>query len=127
MGALRTFPAAARRRGRLERLLVLAAHADPPGPGPAGRQLEAGRLRGLVEGRGDRGQSHPTQRHTDRDPDPRAFRLGAASPASWDATRSMISTFMGTDWRAAGRAWTDAGGQASVKEAGLTAGAATLG
>jgi hypothetical protein len=52
---------------------------------------------------------------------------GKAVSLTWDATLSKVSAFKGADWRAAVRAWTDAGGQAAVKEAGITAGPAVLG
>jgi len=56
-------------------------------------------------------------------------RIAAGKPiaATWDATLSKVSAFKGGDWRTAVRAWTDAGGQASVKEAGVTAGDVVMG
>lgn len=45
---------------------------------------------------------------------------------TWNSTLSKMSAFSGRDWAAAVRAWTAAGGRMSVRNAGLTAGAAQV-
>jgi len=45
----------------------------------------------------------------------------------WNSTLSRMSAFTGATWPRAVRAWTDAGGQMSVRNAGVTAGEAILG
>ena len=45
----------------------------------------------------------------------------------WNSTLSRMGAFAGPDWPGAVRAWSRAGGRMSVREAGLTAGAARLG
>lgn len=56
-------------------------------------------------------------------------RIAGEKPVSLkgDAVLSKVSAFKGSDWRSAVRAWADGGGQATVKEAGLTAGEAMIG
>ncbi|HEY3696611.1 DUF2125 domain-containing protein [Phenylobacterium sp.] len=46
---------------------------------------------------------------------------------SWNSTLSKMGRFAGATWPEAVRAWSDAGGQISVRDAGLTAGDAVLG
>jgi hypothetical protein len=46
---------------------------------------------------------------------------------SWNSTLSRISAFRGANWPQAVRAWSDAGGQIQVRDAGITAGEAVLG
>jgi len=55
-------------------------------------------------------------------------RIAGEKPVSvvWNATLSRISRFRGPNWPAAVRAWTDAGGQMTVREASLTAGDALI-
>jgi Uncharacterized protein conserved in bacteria len=45
----------------------------------------------------------------------------------WNATLSKIATFKGGDWTDAVRHWTAAGGRMTLRQAGLTAGEASLG
>ncbi|WP_395670600.1 DUF2125 domain-containing protein [Phenylobacterium sp.] len=45
----------------------------------------------------------------------------------WNSTLSKMSAFKGADWATAVRAWTDAGGAMTVRQAGVTAGEAVLG
>lgn len=56
-------------------------------------------------------------------------RIAGDKPISieWDGRLSKISAFKGRDWPDAVRRWTNAGGQMSVKRAGLTAGDAVIG
>lgn len=56
-------------------------------------------------------------------------RIAGDKPISieWDGRLSTISAFHGSDWPDAVRRWTAAGGQMSVKRAGLTAGDAVIG
>jgi hypothetical protein len=56
-------------------------------------------------------------------------RIAGEKPISieWDGRLSKISAFRGEDWPDAVRAWTNAGGQMSVKRGGLTAGDAVIG
>ena len=46
--------------------------------------------------------------------------------ASWNSTLSKMSTFSGTDWPGAVRAWTRAGGSLNVRNGGITAGDVAL-
>jgi len=56
-------------------------------------------------------------------------RIAGDKPVAieWNATLSKISAFRGEAWPAAVRAWSDAGGQMTVRNAGVTAGEAVLG
>lgn len=56
-------------------------------------------------------------------------RLAADKPVAviWDASLGKMSAFAGNDWPAAVRAWTAAGGQMQIRQAGLTAGEVSLG
>ena len=56
-------------------------------------------------------------------------RIAGDKPISitWNATLSKMSAFDGKDWPEAVRRWVDAGGQMSVRRAGLTAGEALIG
>lgn len=56
-------------------------------------------------------------------------RLAGDKPISiiWDSTFSKASGFKGVDWAKAVRAWTDAGGALTVRQAGVTAGDAVVG
>jgi hypothetical protein len=56
-------------------------------------------------------------------------RIAGDKPISieWDGRMSRISAFHGADWPDAVRRWTAAGGEMSVKRAGLTAGDAVIG
>lgn len=56
-------------------------------------------------------------------------RIAGDKPISieWDGRLSKISAFNGRNWPDAVRRWTNAGGQMSVKRAGLTAGDAVIG
>jgi hypothetical protein len=56
-------------------------------------------------------------------------RIAGDKPISivWNATLSKMSAFTGDTWASAVRHWTDAGGQMSVREAGITAGEALIG
>jgi hypothetical protein len=56
-------------------------------------------------------------------------RIAGDGPVSltWDSTLSKVSAFRGPDWPAAVRNWTAAGGQMTVRRAGLTAGKALIG
>lgn len=46
---------------------------------------------------------------------------------TWNSTLSKMSAFKGDSWPLAVRAWTDAGGQINLRNAGVTAGEAVLG
>lgn len=56
-------------------------------------------------------------------------RIAGDKPISivWDTTLSKMSAFKGENWPAAVRAWATAGGQATVRQAGVTAGEALIG
>jgi hypothetical protein len=56
-------------------------------------------------------------------------RLAGEKPISivWDSTLSKMSAFKGDNWPAAVKAWSDAGGRATVRQAGVTAGEAVIG
>lgn len=56
-------------------------------------------------------------------------RVAGDKPISiiWDALLSKMSSFKGDSWPAAVRAWATAGGAATVRQAGITAGDAVLG
>lgn len=56
-------------------------------------------------------------------------RIAGDKPISiiWDSTLSKMSAFTGENWPAAVKSWSTAGGQATVKQAGITAGEAVLG
>lgn len=56
-------------------------------------------------------------------------RIAGDRPVSmiWESTLSKMSAFQGRDWPGAVRAWSQAGGEASVRQAGVTAGEASLG
>lgn len=56
-------------------------------------------------------------------------RIAADKPVSieWDGRLSNITAFQGRDWADAVRRWTAAGGQMTVRRAGLTAGDAVIG
>ncbi|MDE2487053.1 MAG: DUF2125 domain-containing protein [Alphaproteobacteria bacterium] len=56
-------------------------------------------------------------------------RIAGDKPISivWNSTLSKMSAFTGANWAAAVRHWSDAGGQMSVRQAGLTAGPALIG
>ena len=56
-------------------------------------------------------------------------RIAGDKPVSitWNSTLSKISAFRGKTWPDAVRRWTAAGGQMSVRSAGITAGDATVG
>lgn len=56
-------------------------------------------------------------------------RIAGDKPISivWNATLSKMSAFDGPSWPAAVRDWTDAGGQMSLRQAGVTAGDALIG
>ena len=56
-------------------------------------------------------------------------RIAGDKPISivWNSTLSKMSAFAGRDWPSAVRHWVDAGGQMSVREAGVTAGEALIG
>ncbi|MDB5493614.1 MAG: hypothetical protein JWP86_951 [Phenylobacterium sp.] len=56
-------------------------------------------------------------------------RIAGDKPISivWNATLSKMSAFTGDSWPGAVRHWTDAGGQMSVRQAGITAGDALIG
>jgi hypothetical protein len=56
-------------------------------------------------------------------------RVAGTKPIAlvWNSTLSKISAFQGRDWPSAVRHWTDAGGQMTVRDAGITAGDAVLG
>jgi hypothetical protein len=56
-------------------------------------------------------------------------RIAGDRPISivWDALLSRTSAFRGDDWPSAVRAWTAAGGEMKVREAGITAGDALIG
>jgi hypothetical protein len=56
-------------------------------------------------------------------------RIAGDKPISivWNATLSRMSAFDGDTWAGAVRHWTDAGGQMSLRQAGVTAGDALIG
>jgi hypothetical protein len=56
-------------------------------------------------------------------------RIAGDKPVSivWNSTLSKMSAFRGADWPTSVRAWSDAGGAMSVRQAGVTAGEAVLG
>lgn len=56
-------------------------------------------------------------------------RVAGDKPISivWDSLLSKMSAFKGDSWPAAVRAWTTAGGEATVRQAGVTAGEAVIG
>lgn len=56
-------------------------------------------------------------------------RIAGGKPISivWNSTLSKMSAFTGADWPSAVRHWADAGGQMSVRQAGVTAGDALIG
>ncbi|HEY8572038.1 DUF2125 domain-containing protein [Phenylobacterium sp.] len=56
-------------------------------------------------------------------------RIAGDRPVSitWNSTLSKMSAFKGSDWPSAVRAWSDAGGEISVRPSGITAGEAVLG
>jgi len=56
-------------------------------------------------------------------------RIAGGKPISivWNSTLSKMSAFTGKDWPAAVRHWADAGGQMTVRQAGVTAGEALIG
>jgi hypothetical protein len=56
-------------------------------------------------------------------------RVAGGKPVSmsWNSTLSKMSRFRGATWPEAVRTWSDAGGQMSVRDAGVTAGDAVLG
>lgn len=56
-------------------------------------------------------------------------RIAGDKPISivWNATLSRMSAFSGKDWPSAVRNWADAGGQMTVRRAGVTAGDALIG
>lgn len=56
-------------------------------------------------------------------------RVAGDQPISmvWDALLSKMSSFKGASWPDAVRAWSTAGGQATVRQAGITAGEAVIG
>ena len=56
-------------------------------------------------------------------------RIAGDKPISiqWNSTLSKMSAFHGSDWAQMVRAWSDAGGQISVRQAGVTAGDALIG
>jgi hypothetical protein len=56
-------------------------------------------------------------------------RIAGDKPISmvWDTTLSKISAFQGENWPDAVRSWAAAGGQATVRQAGITAGEALIG
>lgn len=56
-------------------------------------------------------------------------RIAGDRPISivWDALLSKMQAFRGDDWPSAVRAWTAAGGEMNVREAGVTAGDALIG
>ena len=55
-------------------------------------------------------------------------RLAGDGPVSlvWDSTLNKMSRFSGQTWPAAVRAWSNSGGQITVRQAGVTAGSALL-
>lgn len=56
-------------------------------------------------------------------------RLAGDKPISitWDSILSKISSFKGSDWPTSVRNWSGAGGQMTVRQAGITAGEAVIG
>lgn len=56
-------------------------------------------------------------------------RIAGDKPISivWDAILSKMSAFKGDSWPAAVRSWASAGGRATVRQAGITAGEAVIG
>lgn len=56
-------------------------------------------------------------------------RIAGDKPVSmqWNSTLSKMSAFHGRDWPEMVRAWSDAGGQITVRQAGVTAGDALIG
>ncbi len=56
-------------------------------------------------------------------------RMAGDKPVSmvWDSTLSKVSAFKGSNWPAAVKSWSAAGGSMSVRQAGLTAGSAVIG
>lgn len=56
-------------------------------------------------------------------------RIAQGKPVSfvWNSTLSKMSAFTGEDWSGMVRRWADAGGQMTVRNAGLTAGDALMG
>lgn len=56
-------------------------------------------------------------------------RIAGQGPVSivWNSTLSKMSAFSGNDWASAVRNWSDAGGEMTVRQAGITAGQALIG